>query len=52
MFTTSVLLFTTVLLVLAAAAARGLFHIDEILEVVEPGEPDATLPHPMDRVES
>jgi hypothetical protein len=52
MFTTTVFLFIAVLLVLAAAAARGLLHIDEILEVVEPGEPDATHPHPTDRVES
>jgi hypothetical protein len=50
MFTTTVLLFTAVLLVLFAAAVRGLFRIDEFLEVVEPGEPDATHPHTMDRV--
>lgn len=50
MFTTTVYLFAGVLLVLAAAAVRGLFRIDEFLEVVEPGEPDAAHPRPIDRV--
>jgi hypothetical protein len=48
MFTTIVLLFMAVLLVLAAAATRGLLRINEILEVIEPGEPDPALSRSLD----
>lgn len=51
MLTTTVLLFTTVLLILAVAATRGLLRIDEILEVVEPAERDPAHPRSLDRAE-
>ena len=45
MFTTIVLLLASALLVLAAAATRGLLHIDDVLKVVEPGDPEPALSH-------
>jgi hypothetical protein len=38
----SLFLFAVVLLVLAVAFSRGLSNMDDILQVVEPGTPDAT----------
>lgn len=41
MFVFSLLLFAAVLLVLGAAASRGLSNMDQILTVVEPDVPTA-----------
>jgi hypothetical protein len=51
MFTTIVVLFAVVLLVLAVAATRGLLRIDEILEVVDPDDLDSTSARSLDRAE-
>jgi hypothetical protein len=51
MVTISLLLFASVLLVLAAAAVRGLLRIDEILEVVEPPESDPNAIHSLKHAE-
>ncbi|NBC15756.1 MAG: hypothetical protein GVY18_00395 [Bacteroidetes bacterium] len=51
MVTISLLLFASVLLLLAAAATRGLLHIDEILKVVEPPEADPESTHPLKHAE-
>lgn len=51
MFTLSLLLFASVLLVLAAAATRGLLRIDEVLKVVEPHEADSASTHPLKHAE-
>lgn len=51
MFTTIILLFAAVLLVLVAAAARGLFRIDEILEVVDTDDLDPAHTRSLDHAE-
>ena len=51
MLTFSLFLFAAVLLVLAVAAVRGLSRIDDILEVVEPGDADPASFHPALRAE-